>query len=192
VSSIHLASWSQGGVPAKGRRAHDFYETPENVTRALLDNWLPPAGPIWDPACGAGAMTRVFRALGYESRGSDIQIEGRDFLKETETRAPTIITNPPFSLAADFIEHALSLDGVEAVAFLLKSQYWHAASRQSLFDRHPPTFLCPLLWRPDFTGGGASTMDVAWNIWDRRVPVDQTTYEPIARPSGEAAMPALA
>lgn len=165
------------------RSPRDFYSTPADVTDALL-RWLRqnmmlmPGDCVWDPACGDGAMLHEFARHGLRSVGTDIR-EGQDFL---QAQLPVesvswIITNPPFSLAEEFIFKAQSLE--VPFAYLLKSQFWHAGRRRDLFRSARPAMVLPLTWRPDFTGRGASLMDFVWVVWFGRPLV--TIYEPLTR-----------
>jgi len=156
------------------RRELDFYPTPPEVTRALMEFLRNIDGRtlnVWEPACGNGAMSKVIEEYGHHVYSSDIRdnsgygIGGVDFLAEFN-KFDAIITNPPFALSSDFIIHAL--DNADVVAMLLKSQYWHAAKRKDMFNHHPPAYVLPLTWRPDFMNGergGAPTMEVAWTVW---------------------------
>lgn len=156
------------------RRELDFYPTPPEVTQALIDTGILPQGMIWECACGEGHMAEVFRHNGFEVLATDLRKTGygeggTDFLSThaAPDEIKTIVTNPPFNLSADFIEHALGMD-VSAVAMLLKSQYWHAAKRAALFDKYPPAYVLALTWRPDFMmgeRGGAPTMECLWTVW---------------------------
>lgn len=164
------------------RRENDFYPTPPDVTQALLNHLgIKSGSTIWEPACGDGSLAKVIAENGYKTVLSDIRY-GQDFLaSDLPAGAEWIITNPPFKIADKFIEHAYDL-GVP-FAFLLKSQYWHAAKRFDLFERCTPNYIFPLTWRPDFCGGGAPLMDMMWCVWrpnDHRFPV----YIPI--PKGDA------
>ena len=94
-----------------------------------------------------------------------------------------IITNPPFSLAEQFIrrsgEHKIPF------AMLVKSQYWHAIKRFFLFYENKPAYILPLTWRPDFLfktrGSGSPLMDVMWCVW---IPgATKTEYRPLLKPS---------
>ena len=150
------------------RREMDFYPTPPEVTVALVrflrERYLmTDADTVWEPACGDGAMVRALRSEGLTVTASDIQ-NGFDFLDpDFELDGRWIITNPPFSLAEQFIVRAASLH--RPFALLLKSQYWHSAKRGRVFNAHPPSYVLPLTWRPDFTGEGSSMLDMAWNVW---------------------------
>lgn len=171
-----------GANPKNGRRKKDFYPTPPDVTEALLDFLGMIRGTkIWEPACGDGAMTKVMCERGYNVIGTDIAT-GTDFLTCDPIKCDIIITNPPFSLADQFIRRANEL-GV-SFAFLLKSQYWHAGKRLKLFREIPPSYVMPLTWRPDFTGQGSSLMDMCWCYWAWQGSLF-CKYVPLERPKTE-------
>lgn len=161
------------GVFAKPRKEHDFYPTIERApTLALLEAFgaeIP--RHVWEIACGDGAMARVLVDYGWDVTATDLIDRGYgrggvDFLQCRTLLAPAIATNPPFNLAPQFIRHAHAL-GVEWMAMLLKSQYWHAKTRLPLFREFPPNVHAPLTWRIDWTGEGRPTMECTWFIWSR-------------------------
>lgn len=170
-----------GGNPLKPRRESDFYPTPPEVTVALLDFLrLPKWTRIWEPACGQNHMVNVMKDLGYEVVATDIQI-GTDFLTADCRDCDWIITNPPFGISDKFIERCIKHG--KPFALLLKSQYWHAKKRLDLYRKHPPTFILPLTWRPDFLftepGDHKPLMDVCWVVWQGR---PCAIYHPLERP----------
>lgn len=182
---------SIGAVLANGgdqgtRRALDFYPTPPEVTEALLQFLRLKPGTVWEPACGYGAMARVLEQHGHQVIATDLRETGFgeggvDFLSAGRRYCDAIVTNPPFVVAEQFIRRSLGFAPV--VAMVLKSQYWHAAKRHSLFLDAPPAWVLPLTWRPDFVGGergGSPTMDILWTVW---IAGDTTTkYRPLRRP----------
>lgn len=187
------ASRISGGNSARGRRRSDLYPTPPEVTVALLRFLnLPKETKIWEPAAGDGDMAKAMWDCGMLVDETDIR-SGQDFLtiwrpNDSEYDYDWIITNPPFSLAEEFIRHASELQ--RPFAMLLKAQYWHAAKRMALFEEIPPSYILPLTWRPDFFfkerengNGGSPLMDVMWCVWlapwMKNV---QTVYRPLARP----------
>jgi hypothetical protein len=116
------------------RKERDSYQTPPWVTHALRSH-LGDIKSIWEPACGNGAMVDVFRDWGLtEIHYPDIA-RGEDFLLMPPRPVSAIISNPPYSHARQFIEHALNLtkshDGT--VAMLLRTDFDHAQTRQHLF-----------------------------------------------------------
>ena len=175
------------GVGANGKRhALDFYPTPPEVTKALLyflvgRQMLLRGDVIWEPACGDMAMVDVMEDCGFRTIATDVAM-GNNFLTTSPNHGfRWIITNPPFSQAEKFIRRAALFD--VPFAFLLKSQYWHSAKRLSLFEEIKPAYVLPLTWRPDFTGHGASLMDMCWVIWHGMTA--QTLYIPMRKPKGE-------
>lgn len=150
------------------RVAFDQYETPEWATRALLPH-IPSNMDIWEPACGSGKMARVLNA----KYATDIQL-GQDFLDKTAIHvvsADAIITNPPYTLATEFIEHALAWVRMHqgVVAMLLRTDFDHAKSRRHLFAEHP-AFAKKLVltkriqWFED--SKSSPSFNHAWFIWD--------------------------
>ena len=190
-----LGSRIAGGNTAYNRVESDYYPTPPEVTEALLHELELPSGTrIWEPACGEGHMANVFKAHGLAVTATDIQdqgygVGGTDFLTTEPVECDWIITNPPFSLAEQFIRRCAEMN--KPFALLLKSQYWHARSRMPLFRECQPTLVLPLTWRPDFLfkkrGGGSPLMDCIWCVWDGSA--TKTAFRPIAKPSVKEARP---
>jgi hypothetical protein len=113
---------------AKGtRKPSDMYETPYSLTRQLLDREQL-KGSILESASGNGAITKILQEYGYSYDEYDIN-KGVDFLEhqECDGRYETIITNPPFSLANEFVIHAKKL--CNNIVFLLPWSYIHGKER---------------------------------------------------------------
>jgi hypothetical protein len=107
------------------RKKSDFYETPYSITRHLLrveefDYSL----TICEPACGDGAIVKVLREKTNNIVFYDIE---KNFLTETE-QYDYIITNPPFSIAYEFIQKA-KIVAKKKFAFLLPLSYLHGKKR---------------------------------------------------------------
>jgi len=160
-----------GGSGAFDRNSSDFYSTPDEVTQALLKKHAPRSYLVQEPACGNGAITTILQKNGFCVISSDINQnpfnEIQDFLKLKQARAPSMITNPPFNHAVDFILKSKEL-GYIYTALLLKSSFWQAANRTRLFNFCRPSAIYALNWRPCFSPerGTAPTMDFIWSIWD--------------------------
>ena len=182
------ASAIVGAQKTHKRKEADYYPTPPDVTEALMQFLKLPPTSIWEPACGDGSMARVLARHGHDVISTDLRPDsgygrgGIDFLG-ADGEAQWIITNPPFNLAHAFIVKALSI--TPNVAMLLKSQYWHAASRHDLFLGHQPSWILPLTWRPAFLEaerGSSPLMDVMWVVWrDGDLP-GLTQFTPLPRP----------
>ncbi len=152
-----MSSTNRGAV----RNAHDFYATPEEAFKPLLR--ILPSGMVqfWEPACGDGRLIRWLTESGRLAGGSDLNT-GVDFLKD-ETRRAFIITNPPFSLAFEFAQHAVA--HAPEVMLLLRLNFLASMKRRAWFLANEPSALFVLSKRPDFTGGGGDSCDYAWFYW---------------------------
>lgn len=87
-----------------------------------------------------------------------------------------IIANPPFSLAQEFLEHALTIrenayrgphgrTDCPTVIFLLRLNFMGAQKRYDFWTDHEAPKLRVLSQRPSFTDGGTDMTDYAWYIW---------------------------
>lgn len=178
-----------GGLSSRfARNAADFYPTPWECTQALLDTVYFP-DPVWEPACGDGAISVVAAACGMDVVSTDLHFYGFgrggvDFLKAdvAPSRMACIITNPPFNLAEAFIRKARSFD--VPFAMLLKATYWHAASREAMFRETSPEHVFAMNWRPHFAPerGASPTMDVIWTVWGER-PAKTCNYSILKKPT---------
>lgn len=155
------------------RKERDLYETPEWATIALLPHLharLNPRDLVFEPAAGGGKMVAALEQCGFYVDAADITT-GADFLKCQETEAKAIITNPPYELAREFIERALTMmrDRGGLVAMLLRTDYDHAKTRQHLFSGHQAFAKKVVLtkrikWFED--SKGQPSFNHAWFIWD--------------------------
>lgn len=182
------------GAKDRGRQPFDFYPTPPEPVRALLavegDAIANGHGRrIWEPCGHGGGIASILGAAGFEVIATDIRPDSDngvamlDLLTAKRRRAEIVVTNPPFSLAAEIIEQLIGALAVPYVALLLKSTYWHAmTARGALWARFRPTACYPIGWRVDFLGLGAPAMDVSWFVWDRRRASAHCSYQPLARP----------
>jgi hypothetical protein len=137
-----LARLARTGVSRDHINEHPdgFYPTPPRGTRALLavERF---AGVIWEPACGDGAISRILEAVGHTVISTDLIDRGygragHDFLADHTTRADHIVTNPPFRLSAQFVEHALARVSPNGTVCMLLRANWEAAqSRRHLMAR---------------------------------------------------------
>lgn len=159
-------------------RGDDLYETPEVAVEALLRvEQLP--NDIWEPACGPGAIAKVLRRHGHCVLATDLIDYGygegaRDFL--LEPRLPpdvrSIVTNPPFKLAQQFVTHALEL--CPRVVMLLRLAFLESERRRPILDNgtlarvHIFRNRLPMMHRTGWDGPvSTSAMPFAWFVWDR-------------------------
>lgn len=172
-----LSAYAQYMSPRADRQKDDFYPTPPEGTRALLavETF---DGPIWEPACGDGAMSRVLGDAGYSVVSTDLVARGYgtpavDFLLEHEARAPNIVTNPPFKLAQAFAEHSLRLT-TGKVAMLARLTWLEGMARRPFFEASPLArvwvfsgrLCCLPAGMTSGNGGKGGMVPYAWFVWE--------------------------
>jgi hypothetical protein len=174
-------------------RGDDVYMTPPVATAALLRRVQLPRR-LWECACGDGTgILDPLRAAGHEVIGSDLVDYGRpdcfwrrDFLFERKVPdgCEGIITNPPFKLVEEFVEHALDL--CPRVIMLLRLAFYESERRCAILeDRGLARILAfrkrlPMMHRAGWEGRKANSgMAFAWFVWDRGH-VGLTTIERIS------------
>lgn len=161
------------------RQDLDFFPTPARATAALLAREAFP-GTIWECACGDGAMARVIAGAGLPLISTDLVDRGYgkariDFLMEPSLPAgcESIVTNPPFRLATQFVEHALDL-GARKVAMLCRVAFLEGQERGAGIHRRLSrvwvfssriTMMHGSLGAPTDDARGA--MAFAWFVWER-------------------------
>ncbi len=134
----------------------DFIPTTPYATRVLFESVAPglkkeaqEGCTIWDPACGAGHMCRVFREYGAVPIGSDIVDHGyqglitQDFSKPSPSDvvqgANAIVTNPPYALLNEFMLEGLHKSRSH-FALLVRIQALESQSRyNNVYSKVPPT-----------------------------------------------------
>ena len=159
------------------RQAEDYYATDPAATKLFLENYKL-KGDVYEPSCGEGHMSEVLKQFGYEVYSSDLIDRGygktQDFFI-SERRADTIITNPPFKHAKEFVEHALTLANKEVI-MLLKLQFLESERRQEFFKNtplkevivHSKRIVCWKNGEPLNEKGKkwAGTQAYAWFVWE--------------------------
>jgi hypothetical protein len=159
----------------------DRYFTEPWVTKALL-SCVKFRGLIWEPAAGRGDMADVLTDHGYQVMCSDIvgatlgckNAAESDFLAHGSPGdgAFSIVTNPPYSHAEEFIRHALELTARSSgmVAMLLRNEYDCASSRRDLFERESFSMKFVLTKRPRWSEDNIASPrhNFCWMVWDHR------------------------
>jgi len=161
------------------RENNDFYATDPKAAELLLTLENIDKN-IWEPSCGEGHLSRVFLSHGHSVYSSDLINRGFesdiiDFLTCEKRFDGDIITNPPYSIAQEFIEKALDLVYTgNKVAMFLKLQFMEGKKRKLLFTKYPPQtiyvsssrILCAK--NAEFykmIAGGGSAVAYAWFVW---------------------------
>ncbi len=178
-----------GTSTIRERVKEDYYATPPEATRVLLDSFgLNDCWTIYEPACGEGHISKEiekwFKRINSscEVHSTDLidrgyGVGGIDFLKlDSFTRKfDCIITNPPFKFAKEFIEKALKLSNKYVIIFA-KLQLLEGIGRKDLFEKHPPKYIYVFRNRINPMRNGSpvdekgkkwsSTMCFAWFVWE--------------------------
>lgn len=176
---------SMVGAAKYERVENDFYPTEPACTEALYkflrEHWLIHRNSlVIEPACGDGAISRVFEGHGHRVLSTDLypQLDGakvKNFLTEEfiiDEAGTIVVTNPPYAqpYIDQFIERINDMvhnDGVVG-ALLMRNEVDCAKSRRVFFEENRYYFGKLVLnwrprWIPDSTG--SPRHNYAWYIW---------------------------
>jgi type I restriction-modification system DNA methylase subunit len=174
-----MSATNRGSV----RSPNDYYRTPPYCTRAILPYIVVRYGStVLDPCCGDGAVLDAVKAYhpGITTCGIEIDAERAatarhdvvvgDALDMRWPESSVIITNPPYSLAMQFVQRALrEVQQWGTVAMLLRLN-WLASQKRAAWLRNNTPSVYVLPKRPSFTGGGNDACDYAWFLWSNDRP----------------------
>lgn len=165
-------------VALSERAELDYYATEPKAVDLLLEQ-EEFSSVVWECACGEGHLAERIKQHGIEVVATDIVDRGygeeRDFFSTDSPPAPDvdIITNPPYSCAKEFVEHAINiLETGHKVAMFLKIQFLESQQRRILFDKFPPKTVYISSNRLRCAKNGdfekarnANAMCYAWYVW---------------------------
>ena len=168
IALNHLASWGEQlpVVEIGDAKATDYY-TPSWAIDSLLDVEAF-TGLTWEPAEGDGRIVRAFQKAGGNIIGSDLST-GTDFLVASQ-KVENVVTNPPWSLKSEFIQHAKEV-ARSKVAMLFPLSALSVKGLRPLFEdgqfplRTVYVFDRRVNFHPD--GEGSSTITAGWFVWER-------------------------
>lgn len=160
----------------------DFYPTPIKCIETFLNQYKLKHGDILEPSAGNGNIVKTLRNYNYTNHVTSIELKEEeinelkqysnnvlhgDFLSiDFNKKYKTIIGNPPFSLAIEFIEKCLYLleeDG--ELIFLLRTSFLESQKRHKFWKNYPLNGLYVLSSRPSFDGKGTDATSYAWFVW---------------------------
>ncbi len=163
----------------------DWYVEPSVCSLALF-NSVKFNGTIWDPACGVGRIIKSAKYVGLQSQGTDIierSVEcqkASDFLSsDFSPDGPfSIVTNPPFKLAEEFVHVALGMIPTGSRAAFLLPLVWMAgfSTKRDWLPQSPLRYILPISPRPSMPPGqvivagekpGNGTKDFGWFVWQK-------------------------
>lgn len=157
------------------RETNDYYATDPFAVKELLkvEKFT---GPIWEPACGEGHISRTVEEFGYDVISSDLidrgyGVGGIDFLKNCQIYDRDIITNPPYRHSDEFIIKSLdSITHGRKIAMLLKVTALEGQERyRAIYSKLNPCRIHIFSKRiqcgknGEFRGSGAVAF--AWYVW---------------------------
>lgn len=171
-----LAATSHG---SESRQEEDYYATDPVAVDCLVgceDIYL--QNDIWEPCCGEGHISKRLIEFGYNVKSSDLVDRGfgevKDFLFCNSPWHGDIVTNPPYKIALEMCDHALSLvqDGA-TVCMFLKLQFLEGKERRAWFEKYPPRYVLVCSSRINCAKNGrfdlysSSAVCYAWFVWQK-------------------------
>jgi len=138
------------------------------VKRLMQYGDIQPGDRVLDPCVGLGAFSNAIKELNIvklvRTIDQDVTVEAdihNDFL-QVPVRGDQfnlITSNPPFSLAQEFVEKSTGwCDQRGTVAFLLLLQFLGSNGRAEFFRKYPPSTIDVMRPRPSFAENGATDM----------------------------------
>lgn len=173
-----LNTLGASNLSEKERSDHDYYGTDPRTTRALL-NAETFSHTVWEPCAGHHLIVNELVNAGYEVDASDLfEYDGyshriSDFLSCEEAGDSDIVTNPPYNLSTEFVEHALKISKPgRKICMLLRLQFLEGSKRYNeIFKINPPKTIYVFTNRQvcskqdDFTEGSA--VAYCWIVWEK-------------------------
>lgn len=124
----------------------DQYYTPATSVNSLLSVLSIPADTTFlEPCRGAGA---IYDAVPARFKHWAELAENVDYLTTSFRRMNLIITNPPFSLAVEFLQKSLAEAG--SVFYLLRLNFLGSKKRKEFWRANKPSHVMVLSERPCF------------------------------------------
>lgn len=157
------------------RHPADYYPTPACATKALLAQ-EEFGKTVLEPACGAGDISCVLKDGGYLVSSTDLYdygygAPGYDFLAYNGLKYDSVITNPPFKLAHEFVNKALEYSN-QKVAMFLRLSWLEGQKRKRLFESTPLARVYVMSRRVPMQRGRLATSEdktgviaFAWFVW---------------------------
>lgn len=196
------------GVNSAVRHKHDEYITAPWCVKRFMEKYPIPQGQtILDPCASRGELLVEIKRLrpdltvaGIEINperaealstaiGADYAACPRDFLTIQPTvcspgrQTITVVTNPPYPLTREFVEHSLKF--AQVACFLLRLNFLGGRDRREFTERsNPGIFVLPN--RPCWDGHGSDACEYGWFVYGdpsvagRWCVLDKTPAEEIA------------
>lgn len=166
------------------RHKNDFYATPDWCVKRLFEHLSLPGGMWLEPCVGRGDIVRAVSEIKTDITWdvNDLELPkqanlGKGTLVDRVTEGgffsfeppegrfyDVCFTNPPYSMAQEFVEKALTVSN--RVVMLLRLGFLATRKRsQFLRKQTPSVYVLPN--RPSFNGEGNDMSEYAWFVWDK-------------------------
>jgi hypothetical protein len=168
----------------------EAFETPRWAIESILDVEVT-TRRILDPCSGLGVIAKTCQDRGLSAIALDIVEWGIHFPEQNDFFFPTVcdffdftddlshvtvVMNPPFSKACEFVDHAHRLGARKVICF--QRQAWRESTgRRKWWENNPPArvWVCGArapCWRFDLLGSekaekSSSPTSYAWYVWER-------------------------
>lgn len=128
----------------ENRATGDYYTTDPTAVEQFINHYRKHIGEfactfygkIWEPACGCGNISQVLESNGFQVISTDLYDRGYgesgiDFLTAyLPDEVVTIITNPPYALADEFVKHAMDVLPIGGRYFALMNLSYLAGQKR--------------------------------------------------------------
>ena len=171
-----FATLAASNHSAGEREVNDYYATEPKAVDLLLEKETFNKH-ILEPSCGEGHISNVLVAHDYDVQSYDLIDRGyggvQDFFNIQEFNGD-IITNPPYKVAAQFVQHAIDIVPIgNRVAMFLKLQFLEGKARRKFFNINPPKTVYVASGRLNCAKNGefdkytSSAVAYAWFVWEK-------------------------
>lgn len=186
ININNLTGTSLSGMSTiRERVEEDYYATPYESTKALLNN-VNFIGDFLEPCVGGGHIADIIKqyynteifCCDLVDRGYPNTLVTNFLTHKFSRKFDNIITNPPYSLAQEFLEKGMEvINNGGKIAMFLKIQFLEGAKRREMFIKYPPKCIYVFSKRQNPWRNGSpvdekgkpwnSTMCFAWFIWEK-------------------------
>lgn len=177
-----------GTSTTRERVNNDYYATAYESTKALLDEVNFEGKTFLEPCVGGGHIAEILKEYYPNAKVLWCDLVDRgypntkvcDFITYDfkEKVFDNIVTNPPYSLAQEFLEKSMSVvKNNGKIAMFLKIQFLEGAKRKEMFKLYPPKYIYVFSKRQNPWRNGSSvdekgkpwssTMCFAWFVWEK-------------------------
>lgn len=156
-------------IYSHGNGKSDEYYTPPYAVIPLLE-YLPKDKIIWECTDTSGSISSFLKDKGYEVVSTE-----DNFLLYNIPKGDIIVTNPPYSIKTNFLEHAYEL-GIP-FAFLLPITALEGFKRQEMYRRYGISLILfnkRIQFRSDQSGAWFAT---AWFVHGLNLPHDINFFD---------------